>query len=144
MGPYKVLPLQASVDLGAMAMKGYTAFPKAPASLNFIIRLFSAISRTMVAGGVLTPLQKCSRCILNPQPTGQNIQFNYLGMKLNQISWQVVGCAEDLVIVGFYAPAQAETLIHSLKRASAGIGLHVNAHKIHVLESNRQHFRTRW
>ena len=27
------------------------------------------------------------------------------------------------------APAQAETLLHSLERASAGIGLHVNAHK---------------
>ena len=28
-GPYQVLPLQAWVDLGAMAMKGYSAFPKA-------------------------------------------------------------------------------------------------------------------
>ena len=27
------------------------------------------------------------------------------------------------------APTQAETLLHSLERASAGIGLHVNAHK---------------
>ena len=27
------------------------------------------------------------------------------------------------------APAQAETLLHSLERATAGIGLHVNAHK---------------
>ena len=27
------------------------------------------------------------------------------------------------------APAQAETLLHSLERASASIGLHVNAHK---------------
>ena len=27
------------------------------------------------------------------------------------------------------APAQAETLLHSLERAAAGIGLHVNAHK---------------
>ena len=27
------------------------------------------------------------------------------------------------------APAQAETLLHSLERASARIGLHVNAHK---------------
>ena len=27
------------------------------------------------------------------------------------------------------APAQAETLLHSLKRAAAGIGLHFNAHK---------------
>ena len=33
-GPYKVLPLRTTVDLGARAMKGYSAFPKAPASLE--------------------------------------------------------------------------------------------------------------
>ena len=32
-GPYQVLPFRARVDLGAMAMKGCSAFPKAPASL---------------------------------------------------------------------------------------------------------------
>ena len=32
--PYQVLPLGARVDLGAMAMKGYSVFPKAPASLE--------------------------------------------------------------------------------------------------------------
>ena len=31
MGPYRVLPLGARVDLGAMAMNGYSALPKAPA-----------------------------------------------------------------------------------------------------------------
>ena len=30
MEPSHVLPLEASVDLGGMAMKGYSAFPKAP------------------------------------------------------------------------------------------------------------------
>ena len=33
-GPYQVLPLRARVDLGAMAMKGCSAFPKAPALLE--------------------------------------------------------------------------------------------------------------
>ena len=33
-GHYQVLPRRARVDLGAMAMKGYSAFPKAPASLE--------------------------------------------------------------------------------------------------------------
>ena len=32
--PYQVLPLRVRVDLGAMAMKGYSAFPKAPALLE--------------------------------------------------------------------------------------------------------------
>ena len=31
---YQVLPLQTRVDQGAMAMKGYSAFPKAPALLE--------------------------------------------------------------------------------------------------------------
>ena len=33
-GPYQVLPLRARVDLEVMAMKGYSAFPKAPALLD--------------------------------------------------------------------------------------------------------------
>ena len=33
-GPYQVLPLQARMDLGAMAIKGYSAFPKASALLE--------------------------------------------------------------------------------------------------------------
>ena len=33
-GPYQVLPLRARVDLGAMAMKGYSVFPKALALLE--------------------------------------------------------------------------------------------------------------
>ena len=33
-GPYEVLPLRARVDLGAMAMKGCSVFPKASALLG--------------------------------------------------------------------------------------------------------------
>ena len=33
-GPYQVLPLHARVDLEAMVVKGYYAFPKAPAFLE--------------------------------------------------------------------------------------------------------------
>ena len=33
-GPYQVLSLQARVDLGVMAMKGHSTFPKAPALLE--------------------------------------------------------------------------------------------------------------
>ena len=34
LGPYRELPLRARVDLGAMAMKGRSAFPKALALLE--------------------------------------------------------------------------------------------------------------
>ena len=33
-GPYQVLPLRARVDMGAMVMKGYYTFLKAPALLE--------------------------------------------------------------------------------------------------------------
>ena len=45
--------------------------PKLHHCWNLTIRLFSVISRTLVGGGGLTPLQRSSRCILQPQPTGQ-------------------------------------------------------------------------
>ena len=32
--PYQVLPLRARLDLGAMAIKGYSTFPNAPALLE--------------------------------------------------------------------------------------------------------------
>ena len=35
------------------------------------------------------------------------------------------------------APAQAETQLHSLERAAAGIGLHVNAHKTEYMCFNQ-------
>ena len=44
-GPYQVLPLRARVNLGAMAMKGYSAFPKASALLELLQReLFDYLS----------------------------------------------------------------------------------------------------
>ena len=35
------------------------------------------------------------------------------------------------------APTQVETLLHSLERAAAGIGLHVNAHKMEYMWFNQ-------
>ena len=35
-------------------------------------------------------------------------------------------------------PKQAETLLHNLERAAAGIGLHVNAHKTKYMCFNQQ------
>ena len=39
-GPYQVLPHRDRVDLGAMAMKGYCEFPKAPALLEPLHQIF--------------------------------------------------------------------------------------------------------
>ena len=44
--------------------------------------------------------------------------------------------ADDIAILA-NTPNQAETLLHSLERAAAGIGLHVNAHKTEYMCSNQ-------
>ena len=44
--------------------------------------------------------------------------------------------ADDLAILA-NTPNQAETLLHSLERAAAGIGLHVNAHKTEYMCFNQ-------
>ena len=44
--------------------------------------------------------------------------------------------ADDMAIRAS-TPAQAETLLHSLERATAGIGLHVNAHKTEYMCFNQ-------
>ena len=49
--------------------RGAPHSPKFQDYSNLTIRLFSIISMTLVAGEV-TPLQRCSRCILQPQLTG--------------------------------------------------------------------------
>ena len=43
---------------------------------------------------------------------------------------------DDIAIMA-NAPAQVETLLHSLERAAAGIGLHVNAHKTEYMCFNQ-------
>ena len=67
----QVLSLWTRVDLGTMAMKDTPHSPKLQHYWKFTIRFFNVIFSTLVAGGGLTPLQRSSRCILQPQPTGQ-------------------------------------------------------------------------
>ena len=68
-GPYQILPSRVRVDLGAIAMKGNSAFLKAPALLEpyYQIVLYH-IQDTLWRGG-LSLLQRSSRCILLRQPT---------------------------------------------------------------------------
>ena len=66
---YQVLQLRAREDLVAIAMKRYSASPKAQALLkpHHQIVLCHILD---TCWGSLTPLQKCSQCILQPQLTG--------------------------------------------------------------------------
>ena len=63
-----MLPFRDRVDLGVMAMKGYSAFPKAPA----LLELHHQIVLYHIQDTRLTLLQRCSWCTLQPQLTGQN------------------------------------------------------------------------
>ena len=64
LGTYQVLPHQARVDLGAMAMKRYSALPQ-----NSIIT-GASLSDCLMSYTGHSPLQKCNWCILPPQPIG--------------------------------------------------------------------------
>ena len=67
-----MLPLQARVDLGVMAMKGYSAFPKATGTSPSDC-LVSYPGHSLEG---LTPLQRSSRCILQAQPTRQKCDWS--------------------------------------------------------------------
>ena len=71
-GPNQVLPFLARMDLGAIVMKRYYTFLKGSPLLEPHYQIFCVKSRTLV-GRSFTPLQRCSRCILQPQATGLNI-----------------------------------------------------------------------
>ena len=45
--------------------------------------------------------------------------------------------ADDIALLA-NIPAQAETLLHSLERTAAGVGLHVNAHKTEYMCFNKR------
>ena len=68
-GYYQMQPFRVRVDLGAEAMQQYFTFIKAPILLQSHIRLFSVITGHPLGGGLIS-LQRWSRCILQPQPTG--------------------------------------------------------------------------
>ena len=46
-------------------------------------------------------------------------------------------CVHFLYVCGYTTPNQAETLLHSLERAAAGVGLLVNAHKTEYMCYNQ-------
>ena len=68
-----MLPFQVRVELGEMAMNGYSAFPKAPGMEPH--DQIMVIYRTLIGVGVLTLLQRCNQCILQLPLTGLFLSF---------------------------------------------------------------------
>ena len=67
--------LWVKVDLGAMAMKEYSTFPNAPTLLEPHHQIVLCHIQD-IRWGSLTPLQRSSRSIPQPQPTGQTSYKN--------------------------------------------------------------------
>ena len=70
-----MLPLRARVDQGPMAIKGYSEFLQTPAlrePYHQIVYCHKQDTRWCWDCRIHR-LQRCSRCILQPQPTGQSI-----------------------------------------------------------------------
>ena len=87
MRPCQVLPLRIRMNLGAWAMKEYSATPKAPA-LPEPHRIVSCHIRDPCCGG-LTLLQRCSRCILQPQLTGLKVTCICMPARYNSTGFNV-------------------------------------------------------
>ena len=67
--PYQVLPLWARVDPEAMAMKGYSAFPKAPALLEPHHQIVQCHISDTHWGRVLSLCREAVGVFYMPQPT---------------------------------------------------------------------------
>ena len=87
-----MLPLWARVGLGAMAMKGCSVLPKARALLESHHQIVLChIYDTRY--GSLTPLQKCSRCILQPSPSSR--------LGIYSLSVSSPGCKALYIVINF-------------------------------------------
>ena len=80
-----------------MAMKGSSVSPKIPVSLEPHHQKIWCHIRTLIGGG-LTPLQRCSRCILQPQPTRQ-ILLNVIKLTLSKIKWFFFSFLQFLILL---------------------------------------------
>ena len=71
----------------------------------------------------------------SPQPEKRKINSYHLSEYKNYV-FTDADYADDIAILT-NTPNQTETLLHNLERAAAGIGLHVNAHKIEYMCYNQ-------
>ena len=106
------------MNLERSATKGYTTFPKDPPFLETQHQIvYCHIQDNRSVGSYPSP-EKDS--MFSTAPT----------------NWIIPRWA-DLINIITHTPNQAETLPHSLERATAGIGLHINAHKTEYICYNQ-------
>ena len=78
-----MLPLRTRVNLGLMAMKEYSAFPKLPALLKSHHQIICLVSYPVTHWWSLAPLQRCHRCIRQPPPTSRLCKCYYVHFRMN-------------------------------------------------------------
>ena len=78
-----MLPLQARVDLGMMAMKWVLCLPQSSSITRASPSHYCHIQDSHRGGGGLTPLQRCSLCILQLQLTGEIYLFKMIKNYIN-------------------------------------------------------------
>ena len=90
------------VDLGVMTIKGYSAFPSAPKLLephHQIVLYHNQDTRW----GSLTPLEGCSQCIQQHQPTGPSGNLSPLGCSDWILSYRLLGCSRVTIFGNRYS-----------------------------------------
>ena len=95
LGPYHVLSLRAKLNLGAMAMKGYSVFPKAPALLEPHQKIVSCQIRDTSWGAL--PL--CRDTVIAFYSPSRLSSITYLYQILFFVTTQP--CANYLYLTGF-------------------------------------------
>ena len=65
------------------------------------------------------------------------IKENCFELTKKKSRWYPTKTVTDYAVILANAPAHAKTLLHSLERVAAGIGLHINAHKTEYMCFNQ-------
>ena len=102
--PYQVLPLRPRMDLGAMAMRRYSAFTKAPALENYWnlnIRLSNVIARRFIWG--VFPFCRESVGVFScPSRLGKEIQW--VCLKIVSIREEYINLTDSTKFSDFLSP----------------------------------------
>ena len=88
---------------------------------NLAIRLFNVISRTLIECGGLTPLHRCSWCILQLQPTGLcfcrgNCDVNYNPLTIEPMKDGQHFCEKDTNILVFRCIHEISFIVQACKK----------------------------
>ena len=117
-GPYQVLPLRGQSGPGSNGNEGVLRIPQSSSTAGISPSDCSvSYPGHSLGGGCLTPLQRCSQCILQPQPTEQ--KSSRVPIKNGSIIYiKISTSAKNLSI--FYFRWKLNYWVHFLSALSLG------------------------